>query len=68
MAAMKIQDGILVTSQLAYDRSNRFISRGLISGISFRSVPSIASKKWSGGGGGLTPPPSPGNAKKAQSE
>ena len=53
--------------------SNRFISRRLISGVhvSFMSMLSIAFTKWKGGGGRggrLRPLPSPGNAKKAQSE
>ena len=67
MAAMKIQDGALVTSQPRYDSSNGFISRHLISGVSFMSISFIVSKKRKGGGR-LTPPPSPGTAKKAQSE
>ena len=44
MAAMKIQDGALVTSvtsQLRYDSSNKFILRRLISGVSFMSISSI---------------------------
>ena len=49
---MKIQDGALVTSQQRYDSSNRFISRCLISGVSFMSIPSIVFKKWWWGGGG----------------
>ena len=56
MAAMKIQDGTLVTSQLRYDSSNRFISRRLISGASFMFISSVVFKKWrmeGGGGGGV---------------
>ena len=64
MAAMKIQDGALVTR---YDSSNRFISPRLISGVSFMSISFIVFKKRKGGER-LTPPPSPGTAKKAQSE
>ena len=55
MATMKIQNGALVTSQQRYDSSNRFISRHLISGVSFMSISSIVFKKW--GGGHLMPPP-----------
>ena len=54
---MKIQDGALVTSvtsQLRYDSSNRFISRRLISGVSFMSISSIVLKN---GGGRSTPLP-----------
>ena len=49
MATMKIQDGALVTSQLRYDSSNRFISQHLISGVSFTSISFIVFKKWRGG-------------------
>ena len=49
---MKIKDGALVascvTSQLRYDSSNRFISRRLISGVSFMSISFIVFKKRSG--------------------
>ena len=67
MAAMKIQDSALV---MRYDSSNRFISRRLINDVSFMSISSIVFKKWGGeGAGGFdAPPPSPGKAKKAQSE
>ena len=73
MAAMKIQDGALVTfvtSQLRYDSSNRFISRRLISGASFMSIPSVFFKKWreGRGAGAFDALPSPENAKKARSE
>ena len=66
MAVMKIQDGALVTWQLKYDSSHRFISRGLISGVSFMSIFFIVFKKWKGAFD--APPPSPGMAKKVQSE
>ena len=46
---MKIQDGALVTSQLRYDSSNRFISRRLVSGVSFMSISFIVFKKRRGG-------------------
>ena len=61
MAAMKIQDGVLVTSQLRYDSSNRFISRRLISGVSFMSISFMVFKKR---GGVFDAPPSPGTTKK----
>ena len=51
MAAMKIQDGALVTSQLRYDSSDRFISQHLISGENFMSISFIVFKKRRGGGG-----------------
>ena len=66
MAAMKIQGGALVMSQLRYDSSNRFISQHLISGVSFMSISFIVFKKRKGGG--IKCPSSPGTAKKAQSE
>ena len=55
MAAMKIQDGALVTScdvTAEVNSSNRFISRHLISGVSFMSISFIFLKKRRGGGGG----------------
>ena len=39
-----------MTSQLRYDSSNRFISRRLISGVSFMSISFIDFKKRRGGG------------------
>ena len=45
--------------------SNIFISRCLISGISFMSMPSIIFKKWRETFDAPPPPPSPGNAKKS---
>ena len=45
MAAMKIQDGALVTSQLKNDSSNRIISRRSISGVSFMFISSIVFEK-----------------------
>ena len=45
---------------MRYDSSNRFISRRLISGVSFMSIPSIVFKKWRGA---FDSTPSPGNAK-----
>ena len=62
MAAMKIQDGALVTSQLKYDISNRFTLRHLISGVGFMSISFIVFNKRRGGGGAFdapTPPPPP---------
>ena len=67
MVAMKIQDGALVTSKLRYDSSNKFISRRLTSGASFMFISSIVFKKWRGGGA-FDATPSPGTAKKAQSQ
>ena len=63
IAAIKTQDGTLVTSQLRYDSRNRFISRRLISGASFMFISSIVFMKCR-----TPPPPSPGTTKKAQSE
>ena len=60
MAAVKIQDGGLVTScdvKAKYDSSNRFISRRLISGVSFMSISFIAFKKRRGGGGAFDASP-----------
>ena len=63
MAAMKIQDGALETSQLRYDSRNRFISRRSIS-ASFMFISSTVFKKWRGGGGGGAFDPSQGRPKK----
>ena len=48
-----------VTSQLRYDSSNRFISRRLISGVSFMSISFIGFKKRRGRGAFGAPPPPP---------
>ena len=55
MAAMKIQDGALETSQLRYGGHNRFISRRSISGASFMFISSTVFKKWKGRGGAFDP-------------
>ena len=52
-----------MTSQLRYDSSNRFISRRLISGVSFMPISSIVFKKRKGGGR-LSHPPVQGRPKK----
>ena len=57
MATMKIQDGVLVTLQLRYDSSNRFIPQHFINGVSFMSISSIVFKKWRGVGVFDAPPP-----------